>query len=92
MAYEPVERRHGFLKVRRRVVIGVDPESPTQSAGARAAGRSGERTSPRAGRRALGRTGARISRGPRNRASGVARAGSEAPAGAQHRSGLSDRE
>lgn len=28
VAYEPVERRHGFLKVRRRVVIGVDPENP----------------------------------------------------------------
>lgn len=27
VAYEQVERRHGFLKVRRRVVIGVDPES-----------------------------------------------------------------
>ncbi|MCP4200392.1 MAG: hypothetical protein GY769_00470 [bacterium] len=30
VAYEQVERRHGFLKVRRRVVIGVDPESPRQ--------------------------------------------------------------
>ena len=31
VAYEPVERRHGFLKVRRRVVIGVDPTSPKRS-------------------------------------------------------------
>lgn len=31
IAYEQVERRHGFLKVRRRVVIGVDPESPRTS-------------------------------------------------------------
>ncbi len=31
VAYEQVERRHGFLKVRRRVVIGVDPESPHQA-------------------------------------------------------------
>lgn len=28
VAYEQVDRRHGFLKVRRRVVIGVDPEGP----------------------------------------------------------------
>lgn len=28
VAYEQVERRHGFLKVRRRVVIGVNPDSP----------------------------------------------------------------
>lgn len=34
VAYEPVERRHGFLKVRRRVVIGVDPENPARAAGA----------------------------------------------------------
>ncbi len=27
VAYEQVDRRHGFLKVRRRVVIGVDPEN-----------------------------------------------------------------
>lgn len=27
VAYQQVERRHGFLKVRRRVVIGVDPEN-----------------------------------------------------------------
>jgi len=28
VAYEQVERRHGFLKVRRRVVIGVNSENP----------------------------------------------------------------
>ncbi|MFQ5526247.1 MAG: protein jag [Thermoanaerobaculia bacterium] len=28
VSYEQVDRRHGFLKVRRRVVIGVDPDSP----------------------------------------------------------------
>ncbi len=28
VGYEQVERRHGFLKVRRRVVIGVDQDSP----------------------------------------------------------------
>lgn len=31
VAFEQVERRHGFLKVRRRVVIGVDPEAPERS-------------------------------------------------------------
>lgn len=34
VAYEPVERRHGFLKVRRRVVIGVDPENPKRDGAA----------------------------------------------------------
>jgi spoIIIJ-associated protein len=32
VAYEQVDRRHGFLKVRRRVVIGVDPEAPRRDA------------------------------------------------------------
>ncbi len=31
VAFEQVERRHGFLKVRRRVVIGVDPDAPGRS-------------------------------------------------------------
>lgn len=34
VAYQPVERRHGFLKVRRRVVIGVDPDAPGESGAA----------------------------------------------------------
>lgn len=35
VAYDQVERRHGFLKVRRRVVIGVDPSAPERSEAAR---------------------------------------------------------
>lgn len=30
IAFEPVERRHGFLRVRRRSVISVDPERPAR--------------------------------------------------------------
>ena len=28
MAYKSLEKRHGFLKTRRKVVIEVDPENP----------------------------------------------------------------
>lgn len=33
LAYHKVEKRHGFLKVRRRVVIEVDPEHPRRGPG-----------------------------------------------------------
>ncbi|HVS00977.1 MAG TPA: R3H domain-containing nucleic acid-binding protein [Thermoanaerobaculia bacterium] len=32
IAYRPIEKRHGFLKVRRNAVIEVDPESPRRTA------------------------------------------------------------
>ncbi|MGH9362963.1 MAG: hypothetical protein ACRD2T_13700, partial [Thermoanaerobaculia bacterium] len=34
IAYTPVEKRHGFLKAGRRVVIEVDPDNPRRPAGA----------------------------------------------------------
>jgi predicted RNA-binding protein Jag len=34
VAFQPIEKRHGFTKVRRKVVIEVNPESPKRSAGA----------------------------------------------------------
>jgi spoIIIJ-associated protein len=34
IAYRSIEKRHGFLKVRRKVVIEVDPEAPRREAGA----------------------------------------------------------
>jgi len=46
VAYEPVERRHGFLKVRRRVVIGVDAERPSRGTGATAPQQSSKESAP----------------------------------------------
>jgi predicted RNA-binding protein Jag len=37
IAYRPVEKRHGFVKVRRKVVIEVDPEAPRKEPAAPAA-------------------------------------------------------
>jgi spoIIIJ-associated protein len=34
IAYHPIEKRHGFVKVRRKVVIEVDPDAPKKPAGA----------------------------------------------------------
>ena len=36
IAYTPIEKRHGFLKTRRRVVIEVDPDNPRRQGGAEA--------------------------------------------------------
>src|SRR6476620_6517764 len=33
IAYRSIEKRHGFLKTRRRVVIEVDPDAPRRPAG-----------------------------------------------------------
>ena len=35
IAYQPIEKRHGFLKGARKVVIEVDPDNPRRPAGER---------------------------------------------------------
>ena len=34
IAYKPIEKRHGFVKMRRKVMIEVDPAAPERAAGA----------------------------------------------------------
>jgi predicted RNA-binding protein Jag len=45
VAFQPVEKRHGFIKVRRKVLIEVDPEAPKRAAGSTA----GAEVAPSAG-------------------------------------------
>jgi len=43
IAYHPIEKRHGFTKVRRKVVIEVDPAAPRREPGAPPPAPAGER-------------------------------------------------
>jgi spoIIIJ-associated protein len=42
VAFHQIDKRHGFTKVRRKVVIEVDPEAPRRAPGSSTSGKSGE--------------------------------------------------
>ncbi len=46
LAYKKLEKRHGFLKIRRSVVIEVDPESPLKKEAPEASEAPVERSTP----------------------------------------------
>lgn len=79
VAYEQVERRHGFLKVRRRVVIGVNSETPCREPSAEVAAPSGLGTEPGKEREERVRPDARVVALSRNEAAEASRLPEEEP-------------
>ncbi len=47
VAFQPIDKRHGFTKVRRKVVIEVNPEAPKRAPGVMAASGGGPTTAAR---------------------------------------------